>query len=156
MCEVRHENGAVASHYHGFDQALPMDRTDHRLVFELGDLRVCGWIPLSLEIDAAVDESGAERLAQCVGGGQMDVIETLGGQGAQTIGRGKKRALTRRIRLSYTPQGDKRTAYAASIRDLLADQIAYLRDRSHPRCVTERNGRDALALAEAAAKIASA
>ena len=155
MCEVRHENGAVASHYHGFDQVLPMDRTDHRLVCELGDLRVSGWIPLSLNIDATVDDSGAKRLVECVGGGSVEVTETLSGQRAETIGRGKKRSLTKRILLNYTPQEDKQGIYCDSVRDLLTDQIAYLRDRSHSRCVTEQNGRDALALAEAAAKIAS-
>ncbi|MCK4601263.1 MAG: Gfo/Idh/MocA family oxidoreductase, partial [Phycisphaerae bacterium] len=155
MCTVRHNSGAVVSHYHGFDQIGPTDRTDHRLVCELGDIRIEGWIPLSLTVFAATDDDGAARLAECCDGCD---IEQLGpcGEGKPLLGRGKQRSVTKLIRLHYEPNSDKQTIYVESVRALFADQLAYIRDRSHVRKVTEQNGRDAIALAQAAATFAAA
>ncbi|MDY6914409.1 MAG: Gfo/Idh/MocA family oxidoreductase [Planctomycetota bacterium] len=153
MCTIRHEGGAVASHYHGFDQFGPMDRTDHRLVCELGDIRVSGWVPLTLEIDAAADDEAAERLSACCGGCDVETVEVFS-SGRPLPSRGQVRQLKRRVRISYTPQADKQTLYTQSAQDLLADQIAYIRDSNHVRRITEQNGRDALALAEAAVELA--
>ena len=60
----------------------------------------------------------------------------------------------RRINLRYCPNSDKQAVYAGSIRALLADQIAFIRDSSHTRRVVESNGRDALAVACAARDMA--
>jgi len=155
MCEVRHDGGAIVSHYHGFDQVAPMDRTDHRLVCEMGDIRVAGWIPLSLSVDVVVDDQGAALLADCAPGCTVTVLDRFDGERAETTGRGKDRRITRRLAVDFTPQPDKQAVYADSVRRLLADQIAFIRDARHSRRVTEQNGRDSLALAQAAATLAS-
>jgi len=155
-CTVRHAGGAVASHYHGFDQYYLMDRTDHRLVCELGDIRVDGWVPLRLTVDALTDASGADRLSACCGGAPVEVIEDYGRAHEGAVSRGKPRAISRRVRLCMTPEPDKPTLYAASIRELMADQVAAIRNPSHPRRVTGRNGLDSLVLAERAAQLAAA
>ena len=153
-CTLAYESGAVASHYHGFDQMALMDRTDHRLVCECGDIRVEGWIPLTLSVDAAVDDEGAEALGALCPGCRVEVLQTY--DGSPTVGRGKQRRVTQRIRLTHTPQPDKQTLYADSIRALLADQVAFIRDGAHKRRVTEANGLAAVALAERAAALAAA
>jgi len=155
MCTVRHAGGAVVSHYHGFDQAAPLDRTGHRLVCELGDIRVEGWIPLTMTIDAAVDDGVAEKLAACCPNAKIKTVEKYERAVGEVSSRGVKRRLTRRISLSFTPNADKQAVYIGSVRSLLADQIAFIRDGSHARRVGESNGRDALALAEAAVKLAA-
>ena len=155
MCTVRHDSGAVVSHYHGFDQVLMMDRTSHRLVCELGDIRVDGWIPLSLQIDAAIDEPGVSLLGgKLCPGCELQTVETFDEQHRSVSGRGRQRKLTRRVRLTYQPNADKRAVYADSIRSLLADQIAFIRDPSHERRVVERNGYDSLAMAVRAVELA--
>ena len=153
-CTVRHSNGAVVSHYHGFDQTKPMDRTDHRLVFELGDVFVDGWIPLSLKVDAAVDDEGAERLAGLLPGCEINTLAKYDERRSLTSGRGRERRVTRRVMVKHTPQSDKQAVYSASASALLADQIARIRDPAHTRRVTEQDGRDSLALAEAATILA--
>ncbi len=153
MCTIRH-NGALVSHYHGFDQIKPMDRADHRLVCELGDIRVEGWIPLTLTVDAAVDDAAAEQLARCCRGCKVKTIETFDAEHQEMTGGGKTRKVTRRINLSYCPDSDKQAVYAESIRALLADQVAFIRDKTHTRRVVESNGREALAIACAAAETA--
>lgn len=154
-CTVRHHAGAIVSHYHGFDQMDLMDRTDHRLVCELGDIRVEGWVPLTLRIDAAVDDAGAERLAALCPQGRIEVVETYQSPGWRARGRGIDRAVTKRVRLEYTPCPDKPALYAASLRALLADQIARIRDPGHTPRVSDRASRDALVPAEAAARLAN-
>lgn len=143
MCTVRHESGAVASHYHGFDQLEFMDRTDHRIVCEQGDIFIDGWIPLTLTLDAAVDEKSAVKLAELCPGCHVETDQIH----ARATSRGKQRHITERIFLEYCPHPDKQALYAHSVESLLSDQIAYLRDSSHVRSVTEQNGRDALDLA---------
>ena len=150
MCTMRHD-GALVSHYHGFDQIKPMDRADHRLVCELGDIRVQGWIPLAVTVDAAVDDAAAEQLARCCRGCEVKTVETFDAEHQKMSGRGQSRKVTRRINLRYCPNSDKQAVYADSIRALLADQIAFIRDRSHTRRVVESNGREALAIAVACA-----
>jgi len=153
-CLVRHEGGALVNHYHGFDQVKVMDRTDHRFVCEMGDIRVRGWIPLELTVDAAVDDAGEEALWESLPDGDLEVIERYSGDRGDTMGRGKRRTVTKRIRITYVPESDKEKVYSDSVRDLLTDQLAFVRDRSHHRRITERNGLDALVLAESAARTA--
>jgi len=65
ICLVRHDSGMLANHYHGFDQVAPMDRTaSHRLPARRHLCR--DWIPLSLTVDAAVDEDRLAALAAAV------------------------------------------------------------------------------------------
>ncbi len=155
MCTVRHDSGAVVSHYHGFDQVLMMDRTDHRLVCELGDIRVEGWIPLSLRIDAVVDEQGASRLSgELCPGCDMQTVETFYDLRREVTGRGVERTLTRRIQLTFEPNPDKQAIYADSIRELLADQMAFIHDPSHARRVVEQDGLTSLAMAARAVELA--
>jgi len=156
MCTLGFESGAVAHHHHGFDQVLLMDRTDHRLVCELGDVRVDGWIPLTLTIDALVNEETQAQLEACCPGAAVEVLRTYAGQDCRPTGRGVERHVTKRVRLVHEPAPDKQTVYADSVRALLADQLAFLRDPSHTRRVTESNGRAALELAQAATRLAHA
>lgn len=153
-CVVRHEDGAVVDHYHGFDQISHMDRTNHHMVCEMGDIWVDGWIPLQVTIDAAVDDEDAERLMDYCATDDIRVVEEYEHEQRQVMGRGEMRYVTKRIRLHYCPEHDKQLIYANSVRDLMADQIHYIRDHSHVRTVTETNGQHAVALAESAVKLA--
>jgi predicted dehydrogenase len=154
-CRLRHEGGAIVSHYHGFDQIEPMDRADHRLACELGEVTVFGWIPMRLEVDAAVNDDTQQQLERSCPGCKMEVTADLTGEPRPVIGRGRSRDVTRRIHLTWSPHADKAAVYADSIRALLADQVAYIRDPSHTREVTESDGREALAVAESAADLAA-
>jgi predicted dehydrogenase len=155
-CLVRHgTDGALATHYHGFDQPAMLDRTSHRLVCELGDIRVEGWIPLVMEVDAVVDDAGAQALSAACPKGRIEVVETYDGELAKLPSRGTARNVSQRVRLRYCPDPDKQGVYSRSVHDLMADQLAYLRDHSHERVITEENGYAAVALAEAAVKKAT-
>jgi hypothetical protein len=54
-------------------------------------------------------------------------------------------------------QGDQKMhRYGKLVRDLLADQLAWIADSRHVRRISEQNGRDALAVAVEADKTAHA
>jgi predicted dehydrogenase len=150
MCTVRHENGSIAHHYHGFDQIGPMDRTNHRMVCELGDIWIEGWIPLSVSVDVAVDDEGHERLEELLPGADVEIVQEFVGDGEKLEGRGRNRHVTKRLRMHFCPESDKQHVYARSVHDLMADQLTFLRNPQHQRVVSEENGRAALVLAEAA------
>ena len=154
-CLVRHENGMLADHYHAFDQMFAMDRTDHRILTELGELTVEGWIPLTIRIDAAVDEAALDQLRAMCPGAQFDVMNEFSTNVRALPGRGRERTADRRVRMTYTPHEDKQSVYAQSVRELLVDQLSYLEDCQHARIVVESNGREAVALAERAAMLAN-
>jgi len=154
-CTIRHGEGVLASHYHGFDQIHPMDRAEHRIVTELGDVHLCGWIPTELVVDAAVDEEGAEVLRACCPEAHVQTAVRYSPQAGHTLGRGQRRDVTRRIRMEYRLPGSAEETYAGCLRALLADQIAHIRNPSHKRVVTEADGLAALRLAERATKLAS-
>ena len=138
MCTIRHDSGAVASHSHAFDQIGPMDRTDHRLVCELGDIRVDGWIPLTVGVDAAVNDASAEKLMALLPG--CEVISDDPVQADGMTSRGQARDATRRLKLFFEPNADKQRVYADSVIDLMADQVAFIANPDHPRRITEHNG----------------
>jgi predicted dehydrogenase len=147
MCITHYNNGAVVYQYHGFDQAERMDRQNHHLLFELGDLYVYGWVPQSLAVTGLVDEEGLARFQTLLPGADVQVLETFRPQDQNFHSRWKERHATQRVRLTWGPGISKDALYRQCISQLMADQIAYLADRSHVRRVAESNGREALALA---------
>jgi hypothetical protein len=56
--------------------------------------------------------------------------------------------------MKYGLEDRKMHRYGDLIRSLLADQLAWIADRSHVRRITEQNGRDALAVAAEADRLA--
>ncbi|MFP4353979.1 MAG: Gfo/Idh/MocA family protein [Phycisphaerae bacterium] len=154
-CEVHHANGVISSHFHGFDQVRPLDRTDHRIVCELGDIRIDQWIPITLTVEAVVDAATEARLAEVCPGCSIATLAEYQGSDRNVRKRGKELAVDKLIRLSYTPSPDKQSVYAQSVRDLMVDQLAFINDENHKRVVAEINGLEAIKLAATAAQRAA-
>ncbi|NLW85683.1 MAG: Gfo/Idh/MocA family oxidoreductase [Planctomycetes bacterium] len=155
MCEVLHEGGAIASHYHGFDQPAELDRTTHRIICELGEIVVDGWIPMSMRLAALLDENGQNRLSAIAPSAQVTTEQEISATTAKVFSRGRERSYTRMTSLEYKIDATKQTVYSNGVRSLLADQIAFLGDAAHPRRINERNGLLALELAQEADAFAS-
>jgi hypothetical protein len=51
-------------------------------------------------------------------------------------------------------EAEKMRRYCELLRALFVDQIAWIADRSHQRLITEENGRNSLAMACAATRLA--
>jgi predicted dehydrogenase len=153
MCTVRHDNGALVNHYHGFDQPKQLEDTFHRILFEKGVITIEGWLPQTLTINAIGGEKNIESLTEICAGCDIETLDSYENSQQSCRARGKLLSVTRAIKLRYTaePVG-KQTQYLWAATDLMADQLQYIADRSHQRRVVEENGRASLALAVEAAK----
>jgi len=156
QCTVRYGNGALVNFHHGFTQPSRLDRQEFRLLFEHGELTLEEWVPVRARIRAAVNEEQTRALMKIFPGSRLDVLKTYGGRDRAARGRFKDIDISQQIELHHALCDDKQRRYCELLRALFNDQLAWLRDRSHVRKVTERNGRDSLAMAEAATRLAVA
>jgi hypothetical protein len=141
------------SFYHGFTQAGRMDRQELRLLFERGDVTLREWIPTHAVVHTALDEAATAALASIFPGARIDV-ETLYAPPERVLrARHKTYEAYQRITLT-SPPAAKLTLYGDLIRAFLADQLAYLADPSHPRLITEDNGRESLRMSVHATQLA--
>jgi predicted dehydrogenase len=145
---------ALVNFYHGFHQAGRMDRQELRLVFERGDVTLFDWVPTRARVRAVVDERQTRALCDLFPGGRLDVTASYGGTDRSCRGRGKAIDAYQVVDLSWADGQAKSPLYGRLLRSMMADQVAWIRDRDHRRTVTEANGRDSLAMACAADALA--
>ena len=156
QCSVRYPGGALVNFHHSFTQPSRLDRQEFRLNFERGDVVLEEWVPVRVRIRGAVAEEQTRTLMELFPGGRLDVLKTYGGRDRAARGRHKDIDISQQIELVAGGGDDKMRRYCELLRSLFADQLAWLNDRTHSRKITERNGRDSLALAEAASQFAEA
>jgi len=153
-CAVRYRDGAVVNFYHGFTQPVRMDRQEFRLLFERGDVTLEEWVPNRARIRAVADEKGTRELMELFRGARLDVTASYGGASRATSGRHKTLDVFQKIEVTYNPGTEKMHLYGELLREMLRDQIRWIFDRSHARKITDENGRDSLAMAVAATRMA--
>jgi predicted dehydrogenase len=156
QCTVRYASGPLVDFHHGFTQPGRLDRQEFRLLFEHGDLLLEEWVPVRARIRAAVNEEQTRLLTELFPGARLDVLEGYGGSGRAATGRHRRWDFSQMIELHAGEGDEKMRRYCELVRAFFADQCAWVRDHSHVRTVTERNGRASLALAEAATALAAA
>lgn len=144
---ARHGDVALVNFYHGFHQTGRMDRQELRLVFERGDVTLYDWVPTHARIHAVVDERQTRDLCDLFPGARLDVSVAYGANDRHCRGRGQDIDAYQIVELSYGDGRLKSHVYGELLRAMMADQAAWIRDRTHTRVVTEANGRDSLAVA---------
>jgi len=151
---VRYDSGPVVNFYHGFTQPGRLDRQELRLVFERGDLTLYEWIPTRYRLRAVADEAQTRRLVELFPDGRLEVTEIYTAGGRACRGRFKAVDAYQKFELAGGDQTPKLHRYGELLRAVMADQTAWIRDRGHMRRLTEQNGRDSVALAERADRLA--
>ena len=102
---------------------------------------------------AALDEAATRALASIFPGARIDV-ETLYASSERALrARHKTYEAYQRITLTSAP-ATKMTVYGDLLRAFLADQLAYIAEPSHPRVITEHNGRESLRMSVRATQLA--
>jgi predicted dehydrogenase len=153
---VRYASGPLVNFYHGFTQPGRLDRQELRLVFERGDLRLNEWVPTRYHIHAIADEPQTRRLFELLPHARLNVLEGYGGSQRVARGRFKPIDCYQKFEMHGGEENPKGRVYGDLLRAMLADQKAWIADRGHERRITEANGRDSVALAEAATRLAAA
>ena len=155
QCAVRHANGALVNYHHSFTQTGRLDRQEFRLLFERGDVTLEEWVPVRARIRAVVNEEQTRTLLELFPGARLDVLKAFGGKDREARGRHQDLEISQQIELHHGLGDDKMRRYSELLRDVFADQVAWLRDRTHVRKITEQNGRDSVAMAVAATALAA-
>jgi predicted dehydrogenase len=155
-CTVRYGTTVLVSFYHGFHQAGRMDRQELRLVFERGDVTLFDWVPTRARIHAIADEAQTRALCELFPGARLDVSTTYAPRDRTCHGRHKTLDVYQMIELSWGDGTNKSHRYGELLRSFLADQLTWIGNRAHARKISERNGRESLAVACAADRLAQA
>ncbi len=154
QCTVKYGDVIHINMYHGFTQAGRMDRQELRLLFERGDITLYEWIPVQAKIRAIANEEQTRRLCEIFEGARLDVTEIYSPHQRKCKARFKEFDVYHKIELTYGLGDKKWHRYGELIRGLVADQIRWIRDKHHKRKITERNGRNSLAMAIEAERLA--
>lgn len=67
LANVTYADGVVATHYHSFARPTYFERTSIRLSFDLADIDLFGWVPLTGRIHATVGSKGYQAFEQLPG-----------------------------------------------------------------------------------------
>ncbi|MDG3005091.1 Gfo/Idh/MocA family protein [Paludisphaera mucosa] len=156
QCAVRYADDVLINFYHGFHQPGRMDRQELRLVFERGDVTLYGWIPTVVKIHAVADEAQTRALAGLFPGARIDCTASYAPKDRACAARHKMLDVYQTLELSWGEGVVKSHRYGELLRRMMADQLAWIRDRSHVRKVADSNGRDSLVLACEADRLAQA
>ncbi len=154
QCTVRYAGNTLVTFHHDFCQAGRMDRQELRIVFERGDVTLHEWIPSRLRIRALADEAGTRALCDIFPGARLDISQVYSTRDRACTGRHKPIDAHQMFELNHGEGSSKMRLYGEALRALVRDQVAWIRDRNHPRRITERNGRDSLAIAVEADRLA--
>ena len=142
MATVVYGDDLVATHYHAFMRPGFFERTSMRFVFDLAQLDVEGWIPLSGRVTALVGSETRPELARLPGFRAVQE-ETLGdGNHAPRRLRsgGQTYEAEHLIEGVFAVPVPKAEAYAACLQRLIADVAAVIRHPSHRMRVTLEDG----------------
>ncbi|MCI0335645.1 MAG: Gfo/Idh/MocA family oxidoreductase, partial [Planctomycetes bacterium] len=154
QCTVRYGNGVHFNFYHGFHQPGRLDRQELRLIFERGDIVLQGWVPTSARIHAVADESQTRQLCELFPSARLDVLTTYSPRDRPFYAHGRQHDVYQQFELYWGEGRQKMAVYCELLRRMMTDQLEWIRDRSHVRKITEHNGRDSVAMACAADRIA--
>jgi hypothetical protein len=153
-CSVRYREGTVVNFYHGFTQPNRMDRQEFRLLFERGDVRLEEWVPVRARIHAVADEKATRDLMELFPGAQLDITSTYGPKDRPARARHKSLDIYQMIEVTYGLGEHKMHRYGELLRTMLRDQVQWVYDRNHVRRLTHENGRQSLAMAIDATRLA--
>jgi predicted dehydrogenase len=156
QCAVRYDNGVHFNFYHGFHQPGRLDRQELRLMFERGDVLLQGWVPTSVRLHAVADELQTRQLCDLFPGARIDALTTYSARDRSFYSHGREHDVYQLFELSWGEWRQKMPLYCELLRQMMADQLAWIRDRRHQRKITEQNGRDSVATACAADRLARA
>ena len=62
IASIKYADGLIATHYHSFSRPTFFETTSIRLSFDLADIDLSGWVPLTGRINVTTDKEGLRQL----------------------------------------------------------------------------------------------
>ena len=109
-----------------------------------------------MKVHALADEAQTKALCDLFPGARLDCTETYPPKDRSCSARHKALDVYQKLELVWGEGVVKSHRYGELLRSVMTDQVAWIRDRSHRRKITESNGRDSLVLACEADRLAQA
>lgn len=156
QCALRYGDTTLATFYHGFHQMLRRDQQQWRIVFETGTLTMTEWVPTRLLLDATLSEVDLQAICELCPGGEVTIQQHYAPEESHPTSRDQLRTAEIHASILWGAGYEKMDLYGQMLRDLLDDQIAAIRDKSHFRRVSETNGLSSLLTAILAQQAADA
>ncbi|MBN1673647.1 MAG: Gfo/Idh/MocA family oxidoreductase [Kiritimatiellae bacterium] len=153
-CSVRYGEQTTVGFYHGFHQPTFLDRQDLRLVFETGELTLRGWIAAGMTLRAVVSRGARQALQELFADAETRVVRRLKGAARKCTRRGVREAYDAEICMEWASPHDGQTLYGLAVQALMEDLLEAVRDPQHRPRVTGEDGREAVAVALAADRMA--
>ncbi len=153
-CTARFRDGMLVNFYHGFTQPGRMDRQEFRLLFERGDVRLEEWVPVRVRVHAVADEQNTRALMDLFPEARLDTTYLYAPRDRAAHGRHKELDIYQTIEITSGLGDAKMHRYGDLLRAMLRDQIRWIYDPNHVRKLTEENGRESLAMAVEATRLA--
>lgn len=121
---VEYDDGLLGTHFHHFFRPWWFERQSFRFAFDLGEVDVEGWIPLTATVRAVVDNARHDRLvnifhAHDVAHSPVDVDEVTAG--------GTNYPVDRMISFSVALTKPKMDVYADCLRSAITDVVRGIR-----------------------------
>ena len=148
---VVYDDGLVTQQYHAFSRPGLFERTSMRFVFDLAQIEVDGWIPLSGRVLALVNRNSTDSLKSLPGleidhrHALADVVDDSrpDGWGGASDGKsdgepyhvvysgGEPYTVTERIEGVFAMPDSKSAAYAEALRLMMSDLVDAVRNPDH-------------------------
>jgi predicted dehydrogenase len=144
--------GGLVNFYHGFDQAVQMDRQEFRLLFERGEITLFEWVPTRIIIHGLVKDQHIEDLQSIFEDADIDLCDSFNKDNNNFKGRFKSFQADKEIILSSGDEVYKQERYKAMVSEMFRDQVNWINDQGHERIISGENGYTSLVVAEQAEK----
>ncbi|MEE9189707.1 MAG: Gfo/Idh/MocA family oxidoreductase [Candidatus Neomarinimicrobiota bacterium] len=160
---VQYQSGLMATHYHQFSRPGFFEDTSVSLVFDLAQINIHGWIPLSGKIKMLIKSTNIKELSKipnlsvtaCIPIGEAQDNSRPEGWGeqaikaesGQVISSGRTYEADTILEGEFSVNENKGQVYAASIRDLMTDFIRAVENPSYVPKITLEDGISSLAIA---------
>ena len=171
LANVLYDNGVIATHYHSFSRPGFFEDTSIRLSFDLAQIDIHGWIPLTGEIRALVNDLTTEKIKLLPGLKieqkiPLDQIEDISrpegwGENVQNIGEqlphkirsgGVMYDVDQMIKGTFQISKTKAQVYSDCVRSVMLDLVRSLEESTHKLRANLEDGLISLEVASLATK----
>jgi predicted dehydrogenase len=148
---VEFENDVIGTYWHSFSRPVVLETTSFHMAFDLGEVEIKGWIPLSASFFGWTNDAGVAALREHLPGLELDV-EELSPLNAESSNRVYPVNVS--VRGTAQVEQPKIEVYGNLVRAMMLDVIAAIENPKHKLRVTLEDGIAAVAIAEQATKAA--
>jgi len=148
---VKFENDVIGTYWHSFSRPLVLETTSFHMAFDLGEVEISGWIPLSASFFGWTSQEGVAILKESLPGLELSVEEMspLAAESSDQV-----YDVSASIRGTAEITKPKVEVYGDLVRAMMLDVVAAVNDPKHELRVNLEDGITAVAVAEQATKAA--